>query len=389
MADRANVTPSVLKWARESAKLAEEITASKVNVEVERLREWEAGTSQPTIRQAETLAKFYKRPFALLFLPSIPNDFQPLQDFRRKDARPLGTASTFIIRELQQKQAWVRQLYEDGKEEKLPFVGRFKVSSKPENVALDILTTLQIDPRHYSSQDPLKEWVTKAEEAGIFISRASFIHTRMKIDSDELQGFVIADEFAPFVFINSDDWSSAQLFTLVHELAHIWIAESGLSNEISLQTTIDPKGHPVERFCNEVAAAALMPVEYMAEIDASVFGSQKNVIVLSKALGVSSLAFLVRAYKLGQLSLERYRELRKNADREFEIFVQRELEKQAMAKSKPGGPNPYLLLFLKHGKLFTQVVIDAYRGGFVAPTQASNLLHTQTTKFPKLLQYIY
>ena len=232
MADKAYITPNVLRWARESARMSEEVAASKVSVTVEKLKEWEEGTNQPTIRQAETLAKAYRRPFALFFLPEIPRDFQPLQDYRRKSAKPLGTASIFIIREIQQKQAWIRDVYEDNRESKLPFVGKYSLRDNPRKVAEDILTTLDIHPLDYSSENPIKEWIDKAESKGIFISRTSFIHSRLLLDSEEIQGFTIADPYAPFVFVNSEDWDAPQLFTLVHELAHIWIAESGISNEI-------------------------------------------------------------------------------------------------------------------------------------------------------------
>jgi transcriptional regulator with XRE-family HTH domain len=92
MADKAYITPNVLKWARESARMTEETAAAKASVTVDRLKEWEAGESQPTIRQAQTLAKAYKRPFALFFLPEIPRDFQPLQDFRKPGSKTLTTA---------------------------------------------------------------------------------------------------------------------------------------------------------------------------------------------------------------------------------------------------------------------------------------------------------
>src|ERR1700722_11070425 len=121
MADKAYITPPVLKWARESARLSIEAAAAKVAVSTEKLAEWEGGQDQPTIRQAEMLAKFYRRPFALLFLPSVPRDFQPLQDFRRPSAQQLGTASIFIIREIQQKQSWLRDVYEDSGDSALPF----------------------------------------------------------------------------------------------------------------------------------------------------------------------------------------------------------------------------------------------------------------------------
>ena len=104
MADKAFITPNVLKWARESAKMSKETAASKASVTIDKLQEWENGTSKPTIKQAQTLAKAYKRPFALFFLPEIPRDFQPLQDFRKSGSKTLTTSSIFIIREIQQKQ---------------------------------------------------------------------------------------------------------------------------------------------------------------------------------------------------------------------------------------------------------------------------------------------
>lgn len=93
MAEKAYITPAVLKWARESAKMTEEIAASKVAVSVDKLLLWESGDEFPTIHQAQTLAKAYRRPFALLFLPEVPNDFQPLQDFRKANSGELSTAS--------------------------------------------------------------------------------------------------------------------------------------------------------------------------------------------------------------------------------------------------------------------------------------------------------
>lgn len=142
--------------------------ATKVSVSSNKLNYWEEGISQPTIKQAEILAKAYRRPFAIFFLPDIPRDFQPLQDFRRKTAKELGTASTFIIREIQQKQAWISELYSDNEETALPFVGKFSIKSNPQTVAKDILSTLKIDPLNYSTDNPIKEWITKAESNGIF-----------------------------------------------------------------------------------------------------------------------------------------------------------------------------------------------------------------------------
>jgi len=390
MSDRAFITPKVFKWARESARMSLEEASAKVYVSSEKLNDWEEGTSQPTIKQAEALAKAYRRPFAIFFLPDIPRDFQPLQDFRRKTAKKLGTASTFIIREIQQKQAWISELYSDNEEAELPFVGKFSLKSNPQVVAKDILSTLNIDPSNYSTDNPIKEWITNAEKHGIFISRTSFIHTRLKLDSEELQGFAISDKFAPFVFINSDDWNAPQLFTLVHELAHVWLGASGISNEIEPELKHRDKLHPIELFCNEVAANTLLPIELMQRVEHSTFNSSRNVFNLSKKLGVSSFAFLYRAYSTGLISLNKYRELKKDADTDFQEFLKKEEEKAIKAKEKKkGGPDYFMLLVNKNSHLFTKIVMDAFRGGHIQPTQASSLLNTQVNNFTKLEAFLY
>jgi Zn-dependent peptidase ImmA (M78 family)/transcriptional regulator with XRE-family HTH domain len=389
MSDKAFITPKVLKWARESARMTLEEAAGKISVNANKLNDWEEGISQPTIKQAEALAKTYRRSFAIFFLPDIPRDFQLLQDFRRKNAKALGTASIFIIREIQQKQAWISELYSENEESILPFVGKFSIKSDPLAVAKDILSTLKIDPQNYSTDNPIKEWITKAEAKGIFISRTSFIHTRLKLDSEELQGFAISDKYAPFVFINSDDWNAPQLFTLVHELVHIWIAASGISNEIEPDLKHKDKLHPVELFCNEVVANALLPVDTMKVIESTVFKSSKDIFYISKKLGVSSFTFLYRAYSLDKISLSRYRELKKEAEADFQAFLLREEQKAIRAKEKKGGPDYFMLLVNKNSHLFTRVVMDAFRGGFIQPTQASSLLNTQVNNFSKLEAYLY
>ncbi len=113
MADKAFITSEILKWARESARISVEDAAKKVSVSPERYLTWEDGIDYPTIRQAKILAKSFRRPFSLFFLPEIPKDFQLLQDYRRDDAQKLDTASLFIIRDVQEKQNWISELYEE------------------------------------------------------------------------------------------------------------------------------------------------------------------------------------------------------------------------------------------------------------------------------------
>jgi len=391
MAEKAYITAKVFKWARESAKMTEEIAASKVAVSIDKFKDWEDGEDFPTIRQAQTLAKAYRRPFALFFLPDVPTDFQPLQDFRKTGSKELSTSSIFIIREIQQKQAWISEVNEDNNENRVPFIGRFSIKDNPVLVAKDILATLNINPLNYKSNNPIIEWIDKAESNGIFISRTSFIHSRLKLDSNEIQGFAIADDFAPFIFINSDDWNAPQLFTLVHELSHLWIAETGISNEVEPSIKNVGDYNPIELFCNEVAANALMPKEFVDSLDSKAFDNAKEVFINAKMIGVSSFALLVRALNLNIISLSTYKQLKHLADIEYNEFLKREEAKKIKQKEKEksGGPNYFLLQLNRNSRLFTQTVLDAFRGGVIEPSMASNLLNVQVNKFPKLEAQMY
>lgn len=387
MAERAFITPEVLKWARETAKMSETDAAAKVSVKSEKITEWESGESQPTVNQAIKLAKSYQRPFAVLFLPEPPTDFQPLQDFRKSGSKELSTAVTFIIREIQKKQSWISQLNQENEELTIPFVGRFSLRDDPKIVAKDILRTLSINPTNYGETNPLKKWIDQAEQNGIFISRTSFIHTRLKLDKEELQGFAIADPYAPFVFINSADWGAPQLFTLVHELAHIWIAQTGISNNVDIE--VKGKLHPVELYCNEVAANALIPEEVFDRISPDSFLTSIQVFRIAKMLGVSSFSLIYRALNLKTINLEQYRGLKRQATIEFKEFLAREKIKKAKQKKNPGGPSPYLLKLNRNSRLFTQIVLDGFNGGRIEPNLASNLLSTKSNKFHKLEERIY
>jgi Zn-dependent peptidase ImmA (M78 family)/DNA-binding XRE family transcriptional regulator len=390
MAERADITPDVLAWARKTARMSTADAAKKAGVKEEKYIEWEAGESQPTIHQAQSVAKAFRRPFVIFFLSEPPNDFMPLQDFRKANAIPLSTSSMFIMREIQGRQQWIGEELEEEGEDPLPFIGRFSQEDGPAAVAKDILKVLDIDPLAYETDKPLNEWINKAEAAGIFVSRASYIHTRMKISPDELQGFAIADKYAPFVFINSADWKSAQLFTLVHELAHIWIAISGISNGVELllnESAADLQA--VEYFCNQVAGKALIPDQLVAKDNDIPWHNPAEVYQTALSLGVSSFAFIIRAKNNGAIDHNTYADLKAYSTKMYKQFLRKKEREKATQKAKKGGPSPYLMTLQRNGQMFTEFVMMAMKGGRIAPTYASQLLNVKFGNFKKLEEKMY
>jgi Zn-dependent peptidase ImmA (M78 family)/DNA-binding XRE family transcriptional regulator len=387
MGDKAFVTPSVMKWARETAKMTIETAAEKIDVTAKQIAAWENGVDRPTVAQAKKAANVYRRPFALFMLPAPPQDFTPLRDFRRKGSTPLGTAAAFIIRDLRQKQTWVKEWYEEQGEKPLPFVGRFSLRNSPATVAADMLRELGIQPPN--AGEPIKEWLAKAEAKGIFISRTSYIHSHLTLNSDEFQGFAIADPLAPFVFINTDDWNTAQLFTLVHELAHLWIAESGISGEIAPEYKEDDAIEKVERFCNQVAAIALMPKEDLEKTGAANWNTSAEVYAQAQRFGVSSLALLVRTRQLGLISGTRYARLKKQAEEAFRRFEAQQAEKKKNAVKGSGGPDAHRMQVYRNGLSFSRLVMDVFRGGLIPATLASTLMGAKVSDFSKLEKFAY
>lgn len=217
MAVKANVNPEILKWARKSSKITLDKAASTISrtCKPERIKEWESpdGKDRPSIKQAEKLARLYRRPVEVLYLPFIPKDFPSLKDFRRNKEEGMNTALIFMMREVQEKQEWLSKFLSK-KQKKLDFAGKYNIKSDPEAVAKDIRKTLGISGNDKYDK-PLKYWIEKAEAKGIYIALSSNYHTRLKLDSDIFKAFVIADKFAPFIFLNSDDWDHGQLVTLI------------------------------------------------------------------------------------------------------------------------------------------------------------------------------
>ncbi|HNP48372.1 MAG TPA: XRE family transcriptional regulator, partial [Bacteroidia bacterium] len=234
MSQKANINREVLKWARKTARITLEKAAATIGktCKVERIKDWESpdGTEWPSVKQVEKLARLYRRPVDVFYLKYIPKDFPALKDFRKNKDEGLSTALIFMMREIQEKQEWLSKFLVGNREKKIEFVGKYTIKSPVETVAKDIRKTLNIQPGK-ADLKPLKHWIDQAESKRIFVTLSSNFHTRLKLDSDTFKGFAIADKYAPFIFINADDWDQGQLFSLVHELAHIWIGVSGISND--------------------------------------------------------------------------------------------------------------------------------------------------------------
>ena len=389
---KALITPSVIKWAREKSHYSLETAAKKIGVNLEKLKEWESGKSLPTMTQARKMSQTYRRPLAAFYLPHPPKDFPLLKDFRTVEGRSPSYSSSlvFLMRQFQERQAWLREHLKDQGHEELNFIGSGNLRSSPKTLSKNIIKILwgsqkeyfQVVSKNKKVQTLLKSWLDRCEGKGIFISRTSNLNSKNVIPVAEARGFVISDKYAPFIFINSGDSKTAQLFTLLHELAHLWLDISGVPDHFPV--SYKTKKSSIEFLCNQTAAEILMPEEKIR-----VFPKLKNTEEInnfikeqSKNFPVSRLSLLVRLKTFSLLSASAFKKLKDQYKEEYEKY---KAEQKKKLKEAPGGPNANLLKISANGESFTKIVAYSYKEGLISGREASNLLDMKLNRMEKII----
>jgi hypothetical protein len=231
--DRVVIKPELLRWACERAGYA----VADLEHRFPQLTAWERNDAQPTLKQVEAFAKATHTPIGYLFLQKPPIETIPIPDFRTMDNKHVGHPSPDLLDTIyvcQQRQEWYRDFARSTGEKPLPFVGSASVRDDVVGTAARIRAELGFDVnercRMPTWTDALRYFIEQADGLGILVMCNGVVHNNnhRHLDSKEFRGFAMADDLAPVVFINGADTKAAQMFTLAHELAHIWIGESAI-----------------------------------------------------------------------------------------------------------------------------------------------------------------
>lgn len=384
----ALITPSVIKWAREYRKFSTEEVAHKLKRPEKEIIAWENGEISPSLAQARNLSELYKISLAVFYLPEPPRDFSILKDFRKipsdkpkKDSPQLS----FLISGLQDKQEWLKEYFIFEEKKELEFIGSARLTTPTSLVAKSIREHLSIsadDQINLSGRSEfLRLLIRKAENIGISISRQGRVG-RVKIDCIEIRGLAICDKYAPFIFVNSNDAKSGQIFTLIHELAHLWINQSGISNISDIPNT---KFDPVEVYCNKVAGEFLLTshdfwnIWDQEKIQHNLLDAIRQVADKFK---VSPEAVSRKLLDNDRITDNEYEQLRKQYQQDWIEYNKKKKEKQ-----KDGFASPNRTTAMNNSYLFTQVVVTAYNNGIVSGRDASVLLGAKINNFEKIFVY--
>ncbi|MEO5376401.1 MAG: XRE family transcriptional regulator [Magnetococcus sp. DMHC-6] len=379
---KALIKPQMLRWARERASLSVERLADKLKTTVERLQSWEQGGDSPTFRQAEKIAQQTHVPFGYLFLSTPPKEKLPIPDLRIQGGGVLTEQPSVefldLIHNVRFQQDWYRDYLLEQGAERLPFVGKFRLGEKIRKIALDISDVLQLESLRASQsnwEEYLRYLCDRCEEVGIWIMRAGYVgsNTHRGLDLYEFRGFAISDPIVPLVFINGKDAKAAQIFTLAHELAHIWLGESGVSN-IRLDEEAPGPQAKIEQVCNAIAAEVLTPQAQFLNAWQADAGLAENVRVLMKSFKVSGVVIARRARDLGKISIEEY----------MTFFRQEQKSWDKQRENQKGGGNFYATNPVMNGRNFTQAVLYSAMSGKLLLRDAGGLLHLTPSTVQKL-----
>lgn len=379
----ALISPAVLRWARERARLEPERLAEITHVKPDKLRLWELGETKPTFKQAQDLAKALHIPFGFLFLSNPPEETLPIPDLRTVGDHTTSSLSIDLrdlLADILRKQDWYRDYLLEQGAEPLPFVSRFGLDMRATTIAADLTATLGLA---HTDREETKNWeeflsllMDKAEVAGVWVMRSGIVgsNTHRILDVQEFRGFAICDDIAPLVFINGRDAKAAQIFTLVHELAHLWIGQSGIS-DVSLAQPAKEIHHRTEKLCNAVAAEVLVPQASLRErwVGESV---AQNAAWLANFYRVSSVVIARRALDLGLIEWPAYL-----------AYYQQQAELWRREKKGTGG-DPYRTIPVRNGRRFTKAVVNSAFARSLLLRDAGRLLGVNPSKIGRLAQEI-
>lgn len=326
MPTRISIPPQILTWAIDRAGY----DLAEFEIRVPNVKNWLSGKKEPTVKQLEDFAKKVHIPFGYLLLPEPPTMASPIPFFRTKQEKgkqqklDLGVYDT--IQDLKRRQDWLRDYLLELGQEPLPFVGKFTHQDDLTEVVNDIRITLGLTENWAASQKNWQEALNylsqSIEDQGIIMAFNGVVgnNTSRSIPVEECRGFVLVDEYAPFMFVNNADAKAAQMFTIVHELAHVWIGKSAGFDFRQLQ----PADDPVERFCDQVAAEFLVPKASFLEIWEK-SGDFKKV---ARHFKVSEIVIARRALDLGMISRAAFFQF-------YNEYTKRDFDKRA--NQGPGG----------------------------------------------------
>jgi len=388
-----SVNPAVLTWARETARLRVDEAAKKLGIidtvrasAEQKLTAYEEGDKKPSRAMLLSMSRVYRRPLLTFYLSEPPRQGDRGEDFRtlpdQFDDRQSALVDA-LIRDIRARQSSVREALIDADEAiRLDFIGSgsSEWGIKKFSDTLSQLLSLDLDEyrRGRTVQDSFKYLRERVEEIGIFvILKGNLGSYHSNIDVSAFRGFALSDDVAPFIVINDRDARSALSFTLLHEMCHLLLGQTGISGGYA--------GRQIEKFCNNAASQVLLPDTEFNDFQPLVSDFEQLVGVIAKYANshkVSSSLVSYRLYSRGDINETQWGQLRDFFKTQWQ--KQQELTRER-GREQGGGPSYYVVNRYKLGAL-VGLVHRLAASGTVTTTEAGMLLGVRPLKVYRMFE---
>ena len=366
---KVDIKTELLRWARERAGM----TVGELSAKFPKLDQWEQGVIKPTLKQVEDYAKATQTPFGYMFLERPPSEPLPIADFRTMNGRHSARPSPNLLEMIyacERRQDWFRGYARSNDWAELPFVGSMTPDTAVITAANVIRKTLNFDLEARRNcptwAEALRLFIGLADGMGVLVMTSGIVmnNTHRKLNPKEFRGFALVDKVAPLVFVNGADSKSAQMFTLAHELAHVWLGQSAISDSAPNSSG----GNRVETWCNKVAAEMLVP---LAAVKAELVEDEElsgTVNRLCRVFKVSSLVMLQRLRDAGFVSAMA-----------FDAVYKAELDRLDNVPKRSGGGDFYASTLARYNRRFTRALVESTLEGRTLYRDAYQLLGISKT----------
>lgn len=345
---KVKINPQILKWSIARAGLDDRALRGAFP----KLDLWLSNEQSPTLNQLNKLSKKVRIPVGYFFLNEPPKEELPYPFFRtHPDSKPIAPSPELIdtVHLMQRRMNWMSEYLIETGEDKLDFIGSAAIGDDPQLIADSIRNVLGLDKswaQEYGTwEHALRFLYHRIDEIGINVVVNGIVgnNTHRKLNPREFRGFVIVDDYAPILFVNNSDGKAAQMFTIAHELAHLWFGESAIFDLEGLK----PSEHQLELACDKVAAEFLVPKDELKEAWKTVKDCEDCYQLLAKKFKVSEIVITRRLLDLRLITRS-----------DFFEFYENYLEELRNKRQETGG-SFYRNQGMKIGDTFLQTVVRA------------------------------
>lgn len=385
------IQPSILTWARETAGLSLDDAARALGLKTargrtgpERLAALEGGEEEPSRPLLVKMAKTYRRPLLVFYLAAPPKTGDRGEDFRTLPGpERYNPALDALVRDIKARQGLIRSILEDDHAEALDFIGSVTRELPAETLATRMAERLGFSLADFRATKNSDEAFTylreKIEANGVYVLLLGNLgshHTNIPVEI--FRGFALADHIAPLIVINDQDARAAWSFTAMHELAHLWLGDTGISG-----TNTD---NQVEQYCNDVAGEFLLPTEEVRTLApvltrrvATVAG---EIATFAEARRVSRAMVAYKLLRAGMVGKTVWEHLDQHFKSQWLHFKEHEAEKN---KAMEGGPNYYVVRRHRVGSALLGLVRRSLDDGTITYTKAGRVLGVKPRNVEPLL----